>query len=307
MYLELSRPDGDTSRWEKILKRMTLLNKFYPIKDKQCVYSDFQRTLYSKKLNNKKIFEVIKNTLIDDKVVFFGGYASLLYSKYMPKKVRFFFSQVPDFDVLSNDIDKTKNKVIDSLKEYDNVHVVTHKKIGEIVPKHYEIMIGKDTVLFIYQTIGCHNYNTITLNKKTIKVATIETMLSLYLAFRYVDRPYYDTDRILCISNFLYEVQQHNRLRQKGLLKRFSLECEGNQSTLASIRSEKNKKFYQLNSNSRDYEKWFLKYIPTINKKKCSRKNKKTKTKKIKKNKTKKQRNTSSEPITNVFDLYRNI
>ena len=30
MYLELSRPAGDTSRWEKVLKRLTLLNKNYP-------------------------------------------------------------------------------------------------------------------------------------------------------------------------------------------------------------------------------------------------------------------------------------
>ena len=27
MYLELSRPAGDVSRWEKVLKRLTLLNK----------------------------------------------------------------------------------------------------------------------------------------------------------------------------------------------------------------------------------------------------------------------------------------
>ena len=32
MYLELSRPAGDISRWEKILKRLTLLNKNYPLK-----------------------------------------------------------------------------------------------------------------------------------------------------------------------------------------------------------------------------------------------------------------------------------
>jgi len=30
MYLELSRPEGDVSRWEKIFKRLTLLNKHYP-------------------------------------------------------------------------------------------------------------------------------------------------------------------------------------------------------------------------------------------------------------------------------------
>ena len=32
MYLELSRPNGDITRWEKVLKRLTLLNKLYPLK-----------------------------------------------------------------------------------------------------------------------------------------------------------------------------------------------------------------------------------------------------------------------------------
>ena len=32
MYLELSRPKGDVGRWEKVLKRLILLNKHYPIK-----------------------------------------------------------------------------------------------------------------------------------------------------------------------------------------------------------------------------------------------------------------------------------
>ena len=43
MYLELSRPKGDVSRWEKVLKRLTLLNKHYPVKGKQCQNEDIQR------------------------------------------------------------------------------------------------------------------------------------------------------------------------------------------------------------------------------------------------------------------------
>ena len=30
MYLELSRPKGDISRWEKVLRRLALLNRYYP-------------------------------------------------------------------------------------------------------------------------------------------------------------------------------------------------------------------------------------------------------------------------------------
>ena len=43
MYLELSRPAGDTSRWEKVMKRLTVLNKHYPITDLNCNGVEFQR------------------------------------------------------------------------------------------------------------------------------------------------------------------------------------------------------------------------------------------------------------------------
>ena len=43
MYLELSRPKGDTSRWEKVLKRLLLLNKVYPLKGRDCDSIEIQR------------------------------------------------------------------------------------------------------------------------------------------------------------------------------------------------------------------------------------------------------------------------
>jgi hypothetical protein len=84
MYLELSRPAGDISRWEKVLKRLTLLNKHYPLKGKECHKIEFQRQMAHNDLSDK-IYENIQNTFIDQGVVFFGGYALSMYSKYMPK------------------------------------------------------------------------------------------------------------------------------------------------------------------------------------------------------------------------------
>ena len=43
MYLELSRPDGDVSRWEKVLKRLSLFNKHFPLRGKNCSYDEIQR------------------------------------------------------------------------------------------------------------------------------------------------------------------------------------------------------------------------------------------------------------------------
>merc|ERR1711907_614690 len=89
-------------------------------------------------------------------------------------------------------------------------------------------------------------------------------MLSFYLAFLYSNRAYYDTERILCMSQFLFTVQQKNRLQQKGLLRRFSINCYGHQETLDAIREHKSKKYEELKTkrNSEEFEKWFLNYKP---------------------------------------------
>jgi hypothetical protein len=91
-------------------------------------------------------------------------------------------------------------------------------------------------------------------------------MLSFYLAFIYADKPfpYFNKDRILCMAEFLFNVEQENRLEQRGLLKRFSLHCYGKQPTLETTRAEKAEKFKELigKRGTREYEMWFLKYNP---------------------------------------------
>jgi len=99
------------------------------------------------------------------------------------------------------------------------------------------------------------------------------------------------------MAEYLFRVQQHNRLSQKGLLKRFSINCYGKQLTLEGIREEKAQKFKEL-SNKRYGKEWdyyFLKYDPSKKdeqktKKKSNHKKKKSKTKK--KSKRKKKRTT---------------
>ena len=89
-------------------------------------------------------------------------------------------------------------------------------------------------------------------------------MLLFLLAFTFSDRPYYDVERILCMAQYLFNVQAVNRLNQKGLLKRFTIECYGNDETLTDIRSKKAEKYKELKllPDMKEYEKYFLKYVP---------------------------------------------
>ena len=267
MYLELSRPSGDVSRWEKVLKRLILLNKRYPLSSQSCYHVDFQRKMDQTDEKTNEIYEVVKNSLIDQGVVFFGGYALSLYSHYMPKKLRKKLEKNPDFDVLSEEPLVTAGIVKERLSDVGikNVKILKRNGIGEIIAPHYEIQIGKDTIAFIFEPLACHSYNVIKMDGYDVKVATIDTMLSFYLAFLYADREYFDPQRISCMSNFLFEVQEKNRLEQKGLLKRFSLNCIGHQQTIEEMREEKSEKFKQLknSTNTKEYEEWFLRYRPT--------------------------------------------
>lgn len=432
MYLELSRPDGDVSRWEKVQKRLVLLNKHYPLKGYDCDKIQFQRgfdevsgdqagiideskshstalskttsksktvsksvsksvsatataslkkkhsgggghdskdtksksesetksktksrspsksgsrsrsqspskTIASHSLSSKDkistataksedtkteytvdvarlsyetekelllhqtdVYNIVRNVFIKHKVVFFGGYANILYSRYMPKHQRRLIQKIPDFDVLSEDPRIVCEDIVSELilHNYKKVKYVKHKGVGEVISEHFDIRIGEEVVAFVYKPLACHSYNTLRVENENIRIATIDTMLSFYLAFIYANRPYYDQNRIVCMSQFLFDVQQHNRLKQTGLLKRFSIDCYGKQDTLETMRFEKTTKFEELKNkkDSKEYEQWFLRYIPlesakirkvSAAKPKTSKKSKSSSTK-SKSNKTKK-------------------
>lgn len=180
------------------------------------------------------------------------------------------------------------------------------KGIGEIVAPHYEIVVGGETVVFIYEPLSCHSYNEIRIDQQFIKIATLDTMLSFYLAFLYSNRSYYDEQRILCMCEYLFGVLEKNRLNQShGVLRRFSMDCYGTAHAKEELLAEKSRKFNELKDkkNTEEYEWYFLRYLPgkekpvrkkrkTVKKapKKKKRKSNTKKKGKISKNKGKKRR-----------------
>jgi hypothetical protein len=294
MYLELSRPEGDVSRWEKVLKRLILLNKHYPLKGYNCEPKDFARKFENDtKEDSDKLYYIIRNSFIDQGLVFFGSYAISLYSKYMGKKEENFLKKYPDFDILSEDPARSAEITKERLKGngVNNVTILKKSGFGEIIAPHYEIIVDNDTVAFIYKPLACHSYNNIKIKGRNIKVATIDTILSFYLAFYYSNRPYYDKNRLLCMAQYLFNVQARNRLEQKGLLKRFSINCYGKQETMETIRAEKTERFQELKSKrgTEEYDRYFLRYIPSEKDKKESKDKKAKQTKKNDKRRTQKK------------------
>jgi len=294
MYLELSRPEGDVSRWEKVYSRLQLLNFHYPMKE-TC-------KIYKNKIDTN-IHTLVCNTLINHDAIFFGGYAYNLYNKFYNKKS----IDNNSFDVLTDDIDKMALIIEEQLQQnnYTNFKKVQHPSVGEVIPQHIEFQIDKQSVLYIYKPIACHNYNIVKIDDKEVKIATIDTILSFYLAFIYnKDKTRFDKNRLLCMSKFLFDLSEKHKTETNGILKRFSMNCFGNQPTLESIRSKKATKFKELkhDKNSEEYEQWFLKYRPDEKYKKSKTHKMKSKTNK-KKQISKKKQTRKNKSIRNLFNI----
>jgi len=272
----LSRPGGDITRWEKVLKRLNLLNKNYPLKAEKCDPESFRHSLSARSTTKQYYYQkeliqnVIKDVVSSDNLVYIGGYANALYSRYLKNREKMYLTEIPDFDLLSNTPDKTGKKIKEELEKKGvlNVSIQTKPSIPEYLSTHYEIKVGSQAVAYIYKPLACHSYNTIKLDGKIFRVATIDTMMSFYLLFLYANRPYYNPRRTLCLCEYLFKIQQKNRLKMQGLLRRFSITCYGKQKTLEDIRNEKSKQFKKLKTkkNTNEYNKWFLRYNPELNK-----------------------------------------
>lgn len=261
MYLELSRPAGDVSRWEKVLKRLTLLNEHYPMKTgKNC--GPIETPQQNKDF--EKVFFTVRDTLIDQGVIFFGAYALSLYSNYIEHVDN--EPKYSSFDVIYENPSRIAVIIKEHLERENikNIKITIRAAVGELIPEHVEVSFGKTPIVVIYKPVACHNYNKIFRGNKEINIASIDTMLTFYLCFLYINMPQYNKERLACMSKFLFEIQQKNRIEQRGLLKRFSIDCYGKQPTLETIRSEKAEKYIELGKNrgSKEYEMWFLKYVP---------------------------------------------
>ena len=311
MYLELSRPRGDISRWEKVYKRLVLLNRYYPLvvdgravsakvgaedrenhsvnsvdsvdrqkTEQACANIAVQRefdlptdaipeTDREKERTpaeiREQLYTLLKRIIVDYELVFFGAYATALY-RHKEDASTHSVTKTPDFDVLSLSPETTAQLIRDRLTDagYREVRLKKQNEIGEIIAPHVIVSVGGHPVITIYEPLACHSYNEVSVGKQTLRIASIDTIMSFYLAFLYADRKYYDTKRILCMAAMLFAIQDERRGDESGVLHRFSTECYGEQKRLADILAEKQAKFLQLRGDpaSTEYQRWFLKYNP---------------------------------------------
>ena len=259
MHLELSRPMGDVSRWEKVVKRLELLDHYYPMRGENCPPVNISKGI----VNNDSIQKNIFDTVLQQGGVFFGAFASGMFMKNGR------MGMTPSFDVLATN----PNRMIDILKNNIRdlnvtIEIEKHEEINEIIPEHYTFIVNGKARIYVYKPIACHNYNVIHEGDISIRVATVDTILSFYLAFIYAGTEY-NVDRLMCMSYQLFKMHRDRESMGKPLMRRYTLPCIGKQMSLRDIMVQRGNKMKSIkNKTSKEYQSWFLKYDPSNKKKK---------------------------------------
>jgi hypothetical protein len=232
MYLELSRPRGDVSRWIKIYKRLELLNKHYPI---ECI----PKTELPEVLTEAHRIKV-EHILKTKNVVLLGISASQMLVK---RKVGWFtpVTLLADAETIASITEGHSN-----IKTYPAT---------DILPTATEIIEDGQAIVRFYETSACHSYH----NAGGIKVASIPTILQFFFAYMYSGAPETEINQIICVAQRLIDVTNKKSSRRFATLT--PIDCIGKQKTLIDIKREKAELYEKLSRNKKSAE--FLRYFFT--------------------------------------------
>lgn len=221
MYQELSRPMGDVSRWTKIYKRLDLLNQNRPFIVRNC---DVRPTLSVPPDLVKEVISRLKE------YVLLGDYAMYSWQSLFPAKYQYERQGV--IFVLS----ETIQEIWEKLKGLSIRYTFYENKLSNV----YEVHIENYPMLYVIISEACTNYNIY----KDEKIASYDTILSIYYAMSFENYKHLSKSRLLSYCYLLLQIKEDH-----PLMNRFEMPCYGHQTTLEELR-EKREKEYKRNKKS---------------------------------------------------------
>ena len=241
MYLELSRPQGDVSRWRKVYERLLLLNKHYPM---VCPMQKEEEETETTEENRKEVESLLKK----HNVVLLGITASQIHLGKGPKWA------TPVTILAEPD---TLVKLVEGKK--------TEEQEGsEILPAHVDILDKDGEILMrVHETAACHSYHQMA---NGIKVASIPTMLQFVFAYMYSGLHEDEITHLMCVAQRLVDLANNKEKRRYALLT--PIDCIGTQETLIDMKKHKAELYNKLSTNksSAEFLKYFFSYNPRVTK-----------------------------------------
>ena len=240
MYLELSRPRGEVSRWKKVYERLLLLNESYP--SKSC-----DEEIHTSQIPAEDR-DLVLDFCVKHKRVIVSPEMIELYENHQGRKhfsalvkrggpVIFFSHQAA---VDADDIKNMMNKNLGPVK------ILKHIALSDQLFDYYIIKrvrgSAQGPIALIFQEDACHSYTTLNLDEGAeIRLATPDLYLNLYyslMIFGKNEKAFFQTS-IECLINKLHTVLKGARVKATAFLPSFGLRCSGRQKGIATLLRER--------------------------------------------------------------------
>uniref|UniRef100_A0A6C0D7R4 Poly(A) polymerase catalytic subunit domain-containing protein n=1 Tax=viral metagenome TaxID=1070528 RepID=A0A6C0D7R4_9ZZZZ len=243
MYLEISRPRGEVSRWKKVVERLELLNKHFPIKS--CV----------KTHRVKDIPENVKNTLfnfiIQNQRVLANLDLENIYRKSLTKKDLVFSTKHFHGKVVfyTPNAERDVNYLN---KHFNNLKIIYHPARGEYLSRRVTLVYEGIPIALLVEETACHSYNNIKTDRNQIlHIASLETLITLHLSLYFFS---VSEKEYLCDIGKAIRTHKLISNTSKSQFDVFPVACSGYQKGYATllrekvdrIEEEKEKKRYTL-------------------------------------------------------------
>jgi hypothetical protein len=239
MYLELSRPAGDVSRWEKVYKRLLLLNEEHPPRAGRCV-SDPLGALQGSgggTTTDPKTALTMYNKIVSAGIqtgsVFLSGAAYLAPIPADPD---------PENPVLllSANAAAFQTALQGTLPSLQHT---AHPSQGELLPPRTEYRTARGRlVAVVFETAACHAYTTLSSPPapEGYRLASLDLLIQMYYALYFTGLQAYLPVRIQCVIQSLVDIESQRRLAavKAGTPAHdvFPLDCIGHQPTLPELK-----------------------------------------------------------------------
>jgi hypothetical protein len=269
MYLELSRPRGEVTRWSKVYERLALFNEFVPSKSCKVSFNPFNGGL------TKEQTEYTLDYIIENKRVFAGADLIDFYDHSLKlgkqntnwilgsKKPIVFFS--PD---ANTDAKKIREEFAFLLSQHKKeishngapapskpITIKTYSSRGvDLIPSMKVVSQGNKSLVFVIDQTACHSYFNVPISGgKIIRIASMDTLITLYFSLGLLDTQFYDMGSMECLANKLVQVSIKARENPDDFVFPFiSIKCSGHQTSLASLIRAKVKRITQKKEEIKD-------------------------------------------------------
>jgi Poly(A) polymerase catalytic subunit len=243
MYLELSRPKGEVSRWEKVYERLQLINKEFPPK-KALGYTRKATTAVKKTTLPCNMHDAVFRYCIDGKRSLITGDLDIFYEKAITA------SKNPQFNVsnykgiigwLTPDLKTDAKKLQAILGGPQLCRIFLHPARSEIVSEYIEITYKDVPAVLLVRETACHSYLTFPVKDgRSIYIASLDTLITLYYSiaiFTIKARQY--IPKIETKIAKLVALDEKNRVAKNPKIPAFPLICHGYQKGYSTLLRER--------------------------------------------------------------------